>query len=240
MARGGGGAGAPSLDDIKDSILRQALYRTQANFSNIETAIGGDNASRNGVLGFLSNFGIAKQGVEASFSYGPVVTYLTLAQPLLLMGIFIFLPLITVFSGYRLEFMFHGALAIFSVKMWPAMWSIAKFVDERLVEAMYGDNTILVREFFTNGFDGGAKRAVLNALTLGLFAGLPLIWSSMMTWIGISIGSAISESVKGAANSGAQAGKATAGAVGGVVSKIGNVATGGVSGIAKKALGKGK
>ena len=100
----------------------------------------------------------------------------------------------------------YGALAIFTVKFWAAMWTVARFIDERLVAAMYGDNTILLREYVTNGLDGGAKRVILNVLTLGLFIALPMVWSGMMAWIGIRVGSAITDIAKTAYGSGAAAG----------------------------------
>ncbi|MBW8833138.1 MAG: conjugal transfer protein TraG N-terminal domain-containing protein, partial [Burkholderiales bacterium] len=193
-------------DFVKDSILKQALWRSQSNFVQTDQIIGGKNESRWELPELLSGLGIANKGFEATFSYYPVVQFLTMAQPLVLMGIYIFLPLIVVFSRFSLQFMMYGALAIFTVKFWAAMWTIARYIDERLVTAMYGDNTILVREYLTNGLDGGAKRGILNVLTLGLFLALPLVWSGMMAWIGFKVGMAVEGAIKSAHQSGTQAG----------------------------------
>jgi hypothetical protein len=122
------------------------------------------------------------------------------------MGLYIFLPLIVVFSRYSLPFMMYGALAIFTVKFWAAMWAVARYIDERLVVAMYGDSTMLLREYMTNGLDGGAKRVILNVLTLGLFVALPMVWSGMMAWIGFKVGTAVEGALKSAHQSGTAAG----------------------------------
>ena len=207
-------------DYVQDQMLKQALWRSQANFLQTDQVLGGQNASRWSLPEFLSGIGIASKSVEASFSYYPVVQFMTLAQPLILMGVYIFLPFIVLFSRYSLAFMMYGALAIFTVKFWAAMWAIAKFIDERLVVAMYGDNTMLVREYLTNGLDGGAKRAILNVLTLSLFISLPLLWSGMMAWVGFKVGVGVSEAVKSAYQSGAQAGASTTSAVGNAVRNV--------------------
>jgi hypothetical protein len=202
-----GPAALMDLEYVKDQILRQALWRSQANFMQTDQVLGGRNASRWELPEFLSGLGIVDKSAEASFSYYPVVQFLTLTQPFVLMALYIFLPLIVVFSRFSLAFMMYGALAIFTVKFWAAMWALARYADERLVAAMYGDNTLLLREYLTNGLDGGAKRAILNVVTLALFIGLPLIWSGMMAWIGLRVGAAVEAAVVSAHALGAQAGQ---------------------------------
>lgn len=201
--------GALDPDYVRDEILKQALWRTQANFAQTEQVIGGQNESRWSLPEFLSGLGIAQKGFEATFSYYPVVQFLIMSQPLVLMALYMFTPLIVLFSRFSLQYMLQGGLAIFTVKFWAAMWAIARYVDERLVVAMYGDTTIWVREYVTNGFDGGSKRAILNVLTLGLFFVLPMVWSGMMAWVGFKVGVAVQDALKNANDSGRQAGAAT-------------------------------
>ncbi len=194
----------------QDKLLQQALFKTQANFVNVDQVLGGQNTSRHSLPAALSIFGIGYKSLEASFSYQPIINFLILAQPLVLMAMYMFMPLAVVFSRYSLNFMIYGAIAIFTVKFWMAMWSIADVIDTRLVKAMYPDSSNLVQEFFANGFDGGGKRMILNALTLGLFLAFPLIWSGMMAWLGFRVGNAITASLSAAYGGGASAGaKAT-------------------------------
>jgi hypothetical protein len=100
-------------------------------------------------------------------------------------------------------------------------------MDERLVVAMYGDTTILLREYFTNGLDGGSKRAVVNAVTVACFIMFPLLWSAMMTWIGVKAGSGLKGLLESAHRDALMAGAITNNKVGGAT-----------TGIAKKILGK--
>lgn len=203
-----------SADYVQDQMLKQALWRSQANFMQTDQVLGGANASRWSLPEFLSGIGIGSKGFEASFSYYPIVQFMTLAQPLILMGLYMFLPLIVMFSRFSLPFMMYGALAIFTVKFWAAMWAVARFIDERLVVAMYGDTTMLVREYLTNGLDGGAKRGILNVLTLGLFIALPMLWSGMMAWVGFKVGHGVNEAIGSAYQGGSQAGAITWSAAG--------------------------
>lgn len=208
---------------VQDQILRQALWRNVSNYVQTDQVLGGENNSRWSATGWLSNLGIAMKSAEASFSYYPIIQFMTMVQPIILMAIYMFLPLLVVFSRYSLSMMMYGAIGIFTVKFWAAMFAIAKHIDERLVAAMYGDSTVMMRELITNGLDGGSKRMVLNVVTLGLFIGLPLVWAGMMGWIGIRVGSGLDRIVSGAFNEGAGAGSATlsvANRVAGVVSRL--------------------
>lgn len=226
-AAGSGFAAAPGavmdLDYVKDKILEQALWRSQSNYMQTDQVIGGRNASRWELSEFLSGLGLIDKSIEASFSYYPVVQFLTLVQPFILMALYIFLPLIVVFSRFDLAFMMYGALAIFTVKFWAAMWAVARYADERMVAAMYGDNTMLVREYLTSGLDGGAKRLVLNVVTLSLFVGLPLVWSGMMAWIGFRVGAAVQDVMHSAHLAGSQAGASAKQTTRGVVTSVANV-----------------
>jgi hypothetical protein len=211
-------------------MLRQALWRSHSNFVQTDQVIGGQNNSRWSLPEFLSGIGIASKGFEASFSYYPVVQFLTLTQPCILMALYFFTPLVLWLSRFSLSYMVYGAVAIFTVKFWAAMWAIARYMDERLVVAMYGDTTILLREYFTNGLDGGSKRAVVNAVTVACFIMFPLMWSGMMTLIGFRVGGAVNAALESAALSGAAAGSITN-------KQVGNAVGSAVKGAAKK-IGK--
>ena len=114
-------------------------------------------------------------------------------QAIVLMGIYMFLPLVTFLSGFDLKVMFYGAVAIFTVKLWAAMWFIAQWIDTRLINAMYpGLSGNVIFQELTNITNGSIpefyKRIILNVLLLTLFIGLPLIWTAMMGWVGVRIG----------------------------------------------------
>ena len=121
-------------------------------------------------------------------------------QALVLMGIYMFLPLEAFLSGFALKVMFYGAVAIFTVKLWAAMWFIAQWIDARLISAMYpgGQGNMLIQELThlaSGSIPQGYKRMILNILLLTLFIGLPLIWTAMMGWVGIRLGSVVDQMV---------------------------------------------
>ena len=111
-----------------------------------------------------------------------------------------FLPLIVFLSGFDLRVMFYGAVAIFTIKLWAAMWFIAQWVDARLISGMYpgSQGNIFLQELthLTSGtIPQGYKRLILNILLLALFIGLPLIWTAMMGWVGINVGNKLTNLV---------------------------------------------
>ena len=64
---------------------------------------------------------------------------------------------------------------------------IARWLDEHLMVAMYPDAATLLHTIVTLDADATIKRTTLNTLLVGLYVGLPLIWSAMMGWIGLNI-----------------------------------------------------
>ena len=51
------------------------------------------------------------------------------------------------------------------------------------------------------------KRMVLNTLLMTMFIGFPLIWSSMMLWIGVNIGGGLATAISTAYGVGRAAGR---------------------------------
>jgi hypothetical protein len=117
-----------------------------------------------------------------------------------------FLPLILVFGRYSLSVKFLGGLAIFTVKMWAVMWFIAAWLDEHLWVAMYPSAETLFHNVMHLELDTALKRSTLNTLLVGLYIGLPLVWSGMMGWIGMNVVTGIDAMKRNAIASGLAAG----------------------------------
>ena len=206
---------ALSSDERSDQLAKLALRKTRPSYVDPERMIGDERGSTDkllhGLPDIFSSGGILMKGVEASTTLFAMIQFLTLGQPLILMGMYMFLPLIVVFSRYSLKVMFLGGLAIFTIKFWSVMWFIARWLDDHLIEAMYpGAGGSVLLEAITTGLDGSIKRTTLNTLLLSMYFGFPLIWSGMMAWVGLHIGSGIEklqgsavESAKGAGREGA-------------------------------------
>ncbi|MCL1961732.1 MAG: conjugal transfer protein TraG N-terminal domain-containing protein [Desulfovibrionaceae bacterium] len=215
-------------DQCKDSLANLAQYQANPDFTQTDTQADYGTGTKvwHAVTATFSTTGVVGQALNASFSLTPLLQGLPMLQALVLMSIYMFLPLIVFLSGFDLKVMFYGAVAIFTVKFWASMWFIAQWVDGHLVNAMYPSEQ---GSDFMKGLIPAAvqgyKQMILNALLLAMFVGLPMIWTAMMTWIGLRVGVGVGEmlqSAEGQANAAGKSGKAAAGGaaktvVGGVI-----------------------
>lgn len=213
-----------SEDKRKDEVAR--LTSTSANpvFIDTDKIMGNeyDTSTSIGraISGGLSTFGVAKDAFMASASMVPLMTALPMIQALLLMGIYTFLPLVTFLSGFNLKVLFTGAVAIFTVKMWASMWYIATWIDGHLINAMYPGalSNMFVQEAMMvakGAIPPGYKRMILNTLLVMLFIGLPMLWSSMMAWVGLQVAVGVSKLMGDHGTASGNSGKSSIGVISG-------------------------
>ncbi len=154
-----------------------------------------NNTGTTGIIGTAANFvkgGLAAGGVvTASALLSVAMTVMLQAMPmiqaLVLLGIYALLPLVIVLSRYSLGFLTTGALAIFTVKFWSALWYLAMWVDQNLMQSMYPDTSVFLQSFMNPG-EHDIKRLLLNMLTIIFYLGLPVLWSGMMAWAAVHVG----------------------------------------------------
>ena len=208
----------------KDTKQAAASVVAQVVLSQTEGVQAVDNAQfapteydrgsiRNTAAAVGSGLGVAWNGFKAQMMRQPLLTGLPMAQALLLMGIYTFLPLAVFLSGYDLRALFIGTLALFTVKMFASMWVIAQWMDAKLVASMYSSTSNTVSNALSivpimsilqpqRAIDS-YKLAILDTLLVWMLIGLPILWISMMGWLGIHLNTAIG-SVMGAAHMNAQ------------------------------------
>jgi hypothetical protein len=119
-----------------------------------------------------------------------VLQALPMVQAIMLLGVYALLPMVVVLSRYSIAMMVLGAMAIFTIKFWSVLWYLAMWVDQNLILSMYPDVSVFL-QIFANPGEHDAKRMLLNMITTSLYLGLPLLWSGMMAWAGVSIGRSI-------------------------------------------------
>jgi len=182
-----------SEDKARDNLAMLAERKASPQFVDAARIMGNDYDGMTSVVRALgqgvSTFSVGKKLIEANIEFVPMVNALPMVQAMLLMGMYMFLPLVVFLSGYDLKFMLLGGVAIFTVKFWTVMWFIARWVDAHLIAAMYPnlDGNIFMQEIKTilNGDQSiGYKRMILNTVLMAMFIGLPLLWTAMMGWIG--------------------------------------------------------
>ncbi|PZP98287.1 MAG: conjugal transfer protein TraG [Variovorax paradoxus] len=204
-----------STDRAADSVAMLAQQRANPQFLDASRIMGNDydgitNLVR-GIGGAISTFGVGKKLLDATIEFVPMINALPMVQSMLLMGMYMFLPMIVLLSGYDLKIMLLGGLAIFTVKFWSVMWFIAQWLDARLIQAMYPglNGNMLMQEIqavLSGGEAQGYKRMILNLVLMSLFIGLPVLWSAMMAWIGLHAGRGLDNIARSSAVSGVSAG----------------------------------
>ncbi len=143
-------------------------------------------------------------------------------QALLLMGIYMLLPFVMVFSSYSLLTLIHGAIAIFTIKMWSVLWFVADFLDDKLALAVYPDaDSVLsaLSSFFRLG--DPTKAMLLNLVVMSMYVALPALWSGLMAMVGIRVGSALATPLEKAATPTTRAGDRAGSLVGSAASLAG-------------------
>lgn len=195
-----------SADKAADAIAMVAQQKANPQFVDASRIMGNDydamTSMVRGIGAAVSTFGVGKKLLDATIEFVPMVTALPMVQSMILMGLYMFLPLIVLLSGYDLKVMLLGGLAIFTVKFWAVMWYVAQWVDARIIQAMYPGMQgnmfwAELKEMVTLGEAQGYKRMILNLVLMAMFIGLPLLWSGMMAWIGYSMGLALESVSRG-------------------------------------------
>jgi hypothetical protein len=209
--------GSATLDDQEDTVARAAIINDPPTWVDTTNTLGADQ--RDGLTRTMRNVG---GGVGTLFTLTSeagtmmatmhMTAALAMIQALILMAIYMLLPLIVLLSGYKLEVMFYGAMAIFTVKFWTVLWFTARWLDSNLLKAMYpdtgsmGSNMVgIVKQLWHGSL---YKGPILDILLFAMYIVFPLIWSGMMGWIGIRVGDTLSNIMQQNAHP-ANAGNAT-------------------------------
>jgi hypothetical protein len=183
-----------------DALARLALKKATPFYVNHQESLGYDGG---GVVSGLAHApaqaaglaGSAWEAFKASASGGPMIRLMIMAQAFVLMGVYMLIVPATIFSGYDLKMMVYGSLTIFTVKFWTVLWFFCRWIDEHLIEMMNPSTFDLIDDVW-NAAEGSSQRMLLNIAMLLLFAGLPLIWSALMTMAGYRIADGVSDLMK--------------------------------------------
>lgn len=185
-------------DQRKDKLAELAVTQASPQFVTDHNIVAADYTRTKAVGRYigsaLGTVGLTKLVARAGSSIVPLMMGLPMAQAFVLMIIYMFLPLVVFLSGFSLRALFYGAVAIFTVKLWSVMWFIAQWIDARMISAMYPGlkGSTFFAEFTHRGeFSQTDERMILNILMLILFLGMPLVWTSMMMWLGWNLGSGL-------------------------------------------------
>ncbi|NJD35184.1 MAG: conjugal transfer protein TraG, partial [Betaproteobacteria bacterium] len=113
-----------------------------------------------------------------------------IVQSYVLMGIYLLLPFIIVFSGFSILTVFTVSLVIFALKFCSALWAIATWLDDNMMSAL---GVHWYDHFFDHASEGTAD-AVASLCSMVLFIGLPALWFLALGWLGVRGASSLSGS----------------------------------------------
>jgi hypothetical protein len=103
-----------------------------------------------------------------------------IVQSYVLMGIYMLLPFVIVFSGFSIETVFMVSLVIFALKFCSALWAVATWLDDNMMKAL---GVHWYDHFFGHASEGTAE-AVASLCSMVLFVGLPALWFAVFGWMG--------------------------------------------------------
>lgn len=182
----------------QDAVVKMVLNGSPPAF--VESGYSGANTVASGGLGkfletgakdLFTSFGLALASLAQAFMMAIILKGLPMIQAVILLGMYALLPLIVVISGYSLEMMLIGTMAIFTVKFWTFLWEITKWVDQNMIAALYPNGQSLLGWVQTNtgdwAMDAVDKRMILDLITTALYLGLPAVWTMMMAWAGYKL-----------------------------------------------------
>lgn len=188
-----------SQDKSKDAVARLAQTQANPQYSSPDALFGAQHDAgtvvARAVGGIVSTAGTGVLALLTNIAIVPLHNGLLMIQAMTLMGVYMFLPFVILFSGYDLRVMFLGGLTIFTVKLWSSMWFAINWVDGHLMRAMYPS---LNPEFLVQMLQNGNKRMLLNVLIMTMYIGLPVLWTGLMGIAGYRGADAIGGMLNGA------------------------------------------
>lgn len=212
----------PSTNNIAEKTTDMAARKSLDN-SRVEamTAYQPDDlGTYSGRDSVADNIYSAAQDVSATagaavthFTLGTMLTamkpMLPIAQALLLMIVYALLPLIVVISRYSLSMLALAGLGIFTINFWSVLWKLAQWIDENLTVAMHPGTLDGFLDWANSpgGLAGATTKSLLLDIMLAMMMiGMPVIWTVLMGWVGIRVGTAMDNALTKTTNSSEQAG----------------------------------
>ena len=114
--------------------------------------------------------------------------------------------------------MIFMSIVIFSIKFWTVLWAIAHWLDNNLLTAL---NPKAWYQVFSLP---NLAEMVINFTTATMYIVMPFFWTSVLTWAGYKVGSAVTSSMdKGINPSSSAGGRGGAAAMGAGKSAMGKL-----------------
>ncbi len=215
-----------SDQEIDDQLLKTVLVVNEGASTqrlNNDHAYGGvgDTATALGgagqLVGNLYNGAAATVGgAMTAMSHYPKMMMIREALPIakafMLMGIYMLLPFVVLFSGYSLSAVGTASVAIFALIFMDVLWGVCYWMDNRMLAAVNDGSVGSLLGMVWNP----QTNMVLDFSIGMLYLGLPLLWLTVLAWAGVKVGDQLgritSDITRPSGDAGAQGGGAAASA----------------------------
>ncbi|ODB85684.1 hypothetical protein A3194_12700 [Candidatus Thiodiazotropha endoloripes] len=217
----GASIGVVNAEDRGDAIVQRAL-------SNTGSLIYGSNSAEghNSVTNFkdfidwvVGTFSAVTGNGILSLLNGVIVDSLPLLQGYLVLIIAALLPLVMLVTLYSPKPVITLAFFMMAVLLWPGMWSIARWIDNVLLESIFDGYSIL-------GMQLNAPAAILSIIAMLGYIGIPVVFSKMLVNAGMDAGELaqgavgnLQQGTQGSVRQGSSAAGGIGKKVGGMVAK---------------------
>lgn len=183
---------APSAE-TKNSIVRRYIMNTPINkFISPDEALSiieqGDGSGISGVIEWFgnqaTNIGIGSAVFLLSSATDSILIAAEIMQAYILMFLYMSIPIAMLVSGFSLGFLIQGALVIFSVTFWTALFSIVAHADTFISQSLFGAVSNNVLDTIINPREV-SKSLVHSLVVLGMYITVP----GAATWMLSAAGS---------------------------------------------------
>jgi len=106
-----------------------------------------------------------------------------IGQSFILMGVYLFLPFVLLFSGFSIEVLYTTTAALFAIKFLTPIWTLAVWIDNHMMEGL----GIKWYSWMNLQEDKAATLLILNLVAMLMFVVLPVVWFMVIGWAGLSI-----------------------------------------------------
>ena len=200
-----------SSEELDDRMIRRVIDQTPMDAPVASSGLT-ESDTDPGIFSRLSaSFGVATQEM---FSHGPMMLTIREAAPIiqsfLLMGMYMLLPVLIVFSLYRWQPVFVATIAIFTVTFWSYLWHVSRWLEDHMMAALYPNEEAYMNAHVGSliSSDLGMTASLINIASGLLHLGLPVLFSAIVGWAGYNgVGGGVSAGDKLAGGAGDRAGR---------------------------------
>ena len=186
--------GSATRAEAEDQVIKTVLRADRGGIAGFE-GLGAGLGRNAGIVGTLSS-GATAVAATAGLAFTGMAHYskmyivreaAPIVQVILLMVLVMLLGFLMVFSGYSIQAIAVASVAYFGIKFWTALWAVAYWIDNHMIEAMTPtENGLVAAVAYAIGL--GENQWLFNFITSTLYIVLPLAWLTLLGWAGFRVG----------------------------------------------------